>query len=319
MKAAVVTDFHARWRFRTSRSLSPALARSSSRSSRAACATPTSMRARRLAGQAEAAVHPRSRGRRIVEGLGPGVTAARSATGSRSPGSATLRQCRILRRRAGKRCASSSTTPDTPSNGAFAEYARRARRLRDTGARRRLVLDAAPLTCAGVTTYKAIKVARVSPPRLVAVFGIGGLGHLAVQYARIAGASWSRSTSRTEAGDGQRARGRPRVNARADDPASAIQELGGADVAIALAASPASFDQAFRSLRRGGRLVCVGLPADKVHRRCRSSTPCSAASLSSARSSARATTSPRCSPSMRPAGHEWCRRSPARGGQRVDR
>jgi propanol-preferring alcohol dehydrogenase len=52
------------------------------------------------------------------------------------------------------------------------------------------------------------------------------------------------------------------VNARTTDPVAAIQALGGADVAVALAASPASFDQAFRSLRRGGRLVCVALPAD---------------------------------------------------------
>jgi alcohol dehydrogenase, propanol-preferring len=49
-------------------------------------------------------------------------------------------------------------------------------------------LDAAPLTCAGVTTYKAVKVSGARPSDLVAVFGIGGLGHLALQYARIAGA-----------------------------------------------------------------------------------------------------------------------------------
>ena len=48
-------------------------------------------------------------------------------------------------------------------------------------------LDAAPLTCAGVTTYKAVKVAQVGPSDIVAVFGVGGLGHMAVQYARIAG------------------------------------------------------------------------------------------------------------------------------------
>jgi propanol-preferring alcohol dehydrogenase len=47
--------------------------------------------------------------------------------------------------------------------------------------------DAAPLTCAGVTTHKAIKVARVAPAERVAVFGVGGLGHLGFQYARIAG------------------------------------------------------------------------------------------------------------------------------------
>ncbi|HEX7460161.1 MAG TPA: alcohol dehydrogenase catalytic domain-containing protein, partial [Acidimicrobiales bacterium] len=48
-------------------------------------------------------------------------------------------------------------------------------------------LDAAPLTCAGVTTYKAVKVSGARSSDLVAVFGIGGLGHMALQYARIAG------------------------------------------------------------------------------------------------------------------------------------
>jgi len=48
-------------------------------------------------------------------------------------------------------------------------------------------LDAAPLTCAGVTTYKAVKVSGARSSDLVAIFGIGGLGHLAMQYAQIAG------------------------------------------------------------------------------------------------------------------------------------
>jgi D-arabinose 1-dehydrogenase-like Zn-dependent alcohol dehydrogenase len=47
--------------------------------------------------------------------------------------------------------------------------------------------DAAPLTCAGVTTYKAVKVAGTRSSDFVAVFGVGGLGHLAIQYAAIAG------------------------------------------------------------------------------------------------------------------------------------
>lgn len=123
--------------------------------------------------------------------------------------------------------------------------------------------DAAPLTCAGVTTYKAIKVARVAPAETVAVFGIGGLGHLALQYARIAGGfvigvdvEDTKLAMATELGADHV------VNARAEDPVDAIHKLGGADVAVALAASPGSFDQAYRSLRRGGRLVCVALPAD---------------------------------------------------------
>jgi propanol-preferring alcohol dehydrogenase len=52
------------------------------------------------------------------------------------------------------------------------------------------------------------------------------------------------------------------VNARETDPGAAIQELGGADVAMVLAVAPSAFEQAFRSLRRGGRLVCVALPAE---------------------------------------------------------
>jgi alcohol dehydrogenase, propanol-preferring len=123
--------------------------------------------------------------------------------------------------------------------------------------------DAAPLTCAGVTTYKAIKVARVAPAELVAVFGVGGLGHLALQYARIAGGfvvavdvEADKLAMATDLGADHV------VNARTTDPVAAIQALGGADVAVALAASPQSFDQAYRSLRRGGRLVCVAMPAD---------------------------------------------------------
>jgi propanol-preferring alcohol dehydrogenase len=123
-------------------------------------------------------------------------------------------------------------------------------------------VDAAPLTCAGVTTYKAIKVARVAPAETVAVFGVGGLGHLALQYARIAGGfaiavdvEETKLAMATELGADHV------INARESDPVAAIQRLGGADVAVALAASPESFDQAYRSLRRGGRLVCVALPA----------------------------------------------------------
>jgi alcohol dehydrogenase, propanol-preferring len=56
------------------------------------------------------------------------------------------------------------------------------------------------------------------------------------------------------------------IDARAGDPAEAIQRLGGADSAIVLAAAPAAFEQAFGSLRPGGRLVLVGLPADNQMR-----------------------------------------------------
>ncbi|GAB4009892.1 alcohol dehydrogenase AdhP [Nocardioides ultimimeridianus] len=123
--------------------------------------------------------------------------------------------------------------------------------------------DAAPLTCAGVTTYKAVKVARIVPGERVAVFGIGGLGHLAVQYARLVGAEVIAVDVTSEKLAMARELGADHVvNARTEDPVAAIAELGGADVAVALAVDPHSFEQAFSSLRRGGRLVCVALPPE---------------------------------------------------------
>jgi propanol-preferring alcohol dehydrogenase len=123
--------------------------------------------------------------------------------------------------------------------------------------------DAAPLTCAGVTTYKAIKVSGAGPSDLVAVWGVGGLGHLALQYARIAGAQVIAVDLHEEKLELARELGAEfTVNAAKQDPVAAIKELGGADQAIALAVSPKAFEQAYGSLRRGGTLVFVALPAE---------------------------------------------------------
>ena len=123
--------------------------------------------------------------------------------------------------------------------------------------------DAAPLTCAGVTTYKAVKVAGTRSSDLVAVFGVGGLGHLAIQYAQIAGGRVVAVDLVDEKLELARELGAEfTVNAAKEDPVAAIQKLGGADQAIALAVSPKAFEQAFKSLRRGGTLVFVALPAD---------------------------------------------------------
>ncbi|WP_166348682.1 zinc-dependent alcohol dehydrogenase [Phytoactinopolyspora limicola] len=122
--------------------------------------------------------------------------------------------------------------------------------------------EAAPLTCAGVTTYKALKVAGVGPTDLVAISGVGGLGHLAVQYAKIAGATVAAIDITDEKLELARELGADIViDARTDDPAKVLQEHGGADAAIGLAVDNASFAAAYAGLRRGGRLVLVALPA----------------------------------------------------------
>ncbi len=123
--------------------------------------------------------------------------------------------------------------------------------------------DAAPLTCAGVTTYKAVKVSGAKPADLVAIWGIGGLGHLALQYARIAGGSVVAVDLIERKLELARELGAEfTVNAAEEDPIAAIKRLGGADAAVVLAVAPKAFEQAFASLRRGGTMSLVGLPAD---------------------------------------------------------
>ncbi|MEV7600817.1 alcohol dehydrogenase AdhP [Kitasatospora sp. NPDC089797] len=123
-------------------------------------------------------------------------------------------------------------------------------------------LDAAPLSCAGVTTYKALKVSGARPGTRVLVSGIGGLGHLALQYARISGAE----TIAVDVTDDKLALARDLgadhvLDARTQDVAAEVQALGGAHAAVALAVSNASFQAAYGALRRGGTLVLVALPA----------------------------------------------------------
>ncbi|WP_326733447.1 alcohol dehydrogenase AdhP [Streptomyces sp. NBC_01022] len=124
-------------------------------------------------------------------------------------------------------------------------------------------LDAAPLTCAGVTTYKAVKLSGARPGTRVLVSGIGGLGHLALQYARIFGAE----TIAVDVTDEKLALARELgadhvIDARVQDVAEETRRLGGADAAISLAVSNESFAAAYGALRRGGTLVLVALPAE---------------------------------------------------------
>lgn len=148
-------------------------------------------------------------------------------------------------------------------NGGFAEYA--------VGYARHVVkvpdgidpIDAAPLTCAGVTTYKAVKTSGARSSDLVAVFGAGGLGHLAIQYARITGASVvALDTNADRLATAAELGAEHVIHVGEQDPVAALQALGGADVAISTAVNPAAFEAAIGGLARGGKLVCVGLPAE---------------------------------------------------------
>jgi alcohol dehydrogenase, propanol-preferring len=117
-----------------------------------------------------------------------------------------------------------------------------------------VVVFMAPLSCAGVTTYKAVKVGNVRPTDLVAISGVGGLGHLAVQYAKIFGGT----VAAIEITDDKLQLAKDLgadfvIDARTEDPAAVLQAHGGADVAIGLAVDDKSFATAYAGLRRGGR------------------------------------------------------------------
>jgi len=148
-------------------------------------------------------------------------------------------------------------------DGGYAEYAKANAKFVGKVPRGVDPLAAGPLACAGVTTYKAVKVSGARPSDLVAVFGIGGLGHLAVQYAAIAGSTVIAVDVFEEKLDLAKELGATyTLNASKVDPVEEIKKLGGADIALCVAVSPKAFEQTFGSLRRGGTAVFVGLPAE---------------------------------------------------------
>ena len=126
-------------------------------------------------------------------------------------------------------------------------------------------LEAAPLSCAGVTTYKAVKAAKVGPSDLVGIVGIGGLGHLGLQYAKIAGAFTVAIDVDDDKLDLAKELGADHlINAARQDVVEEMQKLGGADAIVSTAATPKPLADAFAALRPAGRLVLVGLPEDNV-------------------------------------------------------
>ncbi|HUD42686.1 MAG TPA: zinc-dependent alcohol dehydrogenase, partial [Dokdonella sp.] len=147
-------------------------------------------------------------------------------------------------------------------NGGFAEYA-----LADAAYVGHLpdgldFVAAAPVLCAGVTVYKGLKVTDTKPGQWVVISGVGGLGHMAVQYARAMGLQ----VAAVDVDDAKLALARTlgatvTVNALNTDPAAYLkQTIGGAHGALVTAVSPKAFEQALGMVRRGGTVSLNGLP-----------------------------------------------------------
>jgi propanol-preferring alcohol dehydrogenase len=122
--------------------------------------------------------------------------------------------------------------------------------------------EAAPILCAGVTTYKGIKETDARPGEWVIISGIGGLGHVAVQYAKAMGLHVGAVDIADEKLELARSLGAElTINALKEDPGEKVQRLiGGAQGVVVTAVSPKAFDQSLQMLRRGGTAVLVGLP-----------------------------------------------------------
>jgi len=147
-------------------------------------------------------------------------------------------------------------------NGGFAEYA-----LADPNYVGHLPdsLDwnaAAPILCAGVTVYKGLKETDTKPGDTVVISGIGGLGHVAVQYAKAMGLN----VIAVDISDDKMALARQMgadaaINARTTDPVAEVNKLcGGAHGVLVTAVSPQAFSQGLGMLAKGGTMSLVGLP-----------------------------------------------------------
>lgn len=125
--------------------------------------------------------------------------------------------------------------------------------------------DAAPLLCAGVTVFNAIRSTQVPPPALVAVQGLGGLGHLGVQYAAKMG---YKVVAISRGGDKQKLAeelgAHHYIDAAATDPVKALLALGGAAVIVATATDADSISPLVDGLAPHGILLVVGADAKQL-------------------------------------------------------
>ena len=147
-------------------------------------------------------------------------------------------------------------------NGGFAQYA-----LANAGYVGHLpaqigFIEIAPVLCAGVTVYKGLKVTDTSPGDWVVISGVGGLGHMAVQYAKAMGLNVAAvDVDEDKLRLARQLGALVTVNAATTDPAAYLKkEIGGAHGALVTAVSPKAFEQAIGMVRRGGTVSLNGLP-----------------------------------------------------------
>ncbi|MGB8475975.1 MAG: zinc-dependent alcohol dehydrogenase [Candidatus Acidiferrum sp.] len=125
--------------------------------------------------------------------------------------------------------------------------------------------EAAPLFCAGLTVYRALKQASIVPGQRLAIFGIGGLGHLGVQIGREMGAEITAiDVSEEKLGLAKELGAARGMNAASTNVTKELRRNGGVHVALVTSAAKAAYDSAFACVRPTGTLLVVGLPAENL-------------------------------------------------------
>jgi len=126
-------------------------------------------------------------------------------------------------------------------------------------------VEAAPMGCAGVTTYNALRHTPAAAGDLVAVLGLGGLGHLGVQWARAMGfETVAIARGAAKAADARALGAHHYIDSTSQDVAAALQDLGGAVAVLATAANSAAIGRTVGGLAPEGELVVVGVSADPL-------------------------------------------------------
>lgn len=126
-------------------------------------------------------------------------------------------------------------------------------------------VDAAPLLCAGLTTFNALRNSPARAGDLVAIVGVGGLGHLGVQYARHMGfevAAVDHGNDRAELA--KKLGASHYIDSATSDPGAALQALGGAHLVLVTASSAAVVSETFKGLRPNGVSIVVGAGPEPI-------------------------------------------------------
>lgn len=202
----------------------------------------------------------------IVDAVGPGVvgwkTGQRVGVGWHG---GHCGYCASCRRGDFVTCQISPQVPGISYDGGYADYMLARAEALALIPDELSAVEAGPLLCAGITTYNSLRNSGARPGDLVAVLGVGGLGHLAVQFAAKMGFETVAMARGTDKEPLARQLGaRHYIDTRSQDPATALTELGGASVVVATVTNGRAMSAVVGGLGIGGKLIVLGAASDPL-------------------------------------------------------